>query len=362
MKKIFSSLFILGLNLNAFSQLKGIFPFETQLNYFKAYYNGYFQQLEYVKVQSFQSGDNIVGYVDNKGDLKVFSQGKVTDLSPIQNGYLVSDNFLVTNVGSVVSAWSEKYKGITLTNYGRMYIATDSLVIFENTQQNAVNVYYNGQIYPLTTDVVTPPFPKNAGDNIVFYSNQGVYNVFYHGQTYELDAYQTAFQYDCGRDIAAFNDPVSLTFAIFENGQFLDLDNFHAKSFKCGIQCLSYVDNNGNLNFYSKGNKQTISNYSPDYWDAKDYMTVWGENTYFYVWDGNTKITAASYKPKRWVIKNNVVAFENQLGGVDCVINGKVTNIYNGPVLDFDVRGSDVLVKLPNFTYLVYSNGKKYME
>lgn len=343
-----------------FSQYEGILPFETQLNYFKVFYKGYFRQLEFQKVQSFKSGDKIIGYVDNKSALKVYSNGKVHTLAPIQNGYVVSDNYLVTNVGSIVSAWSEKYGGKKLANFGGKYIATDSLVVFENTQQRSINAYYNGQIIPLSTSITTPEFPKNIGDNILMYNNMGTYFVFYHGQTFELDTYQSDFRYDCGRDIVAFNDPTTFTFAIFENGQFLDLDNFHAKDFKCGIQSVTYIDNNGNLQYYSHGEKKTLSNYSPDYWDAKDFMVAWGENTYFYVWDGKNKIQAATYKPKKWIIKNNVVAFQNQMGGVSCVVNGKVTTIYTGVVVDFMVRGSSIIIQLPNYTYMVYYKGKKY--
>lgn len=359
MKIIIATITSICFAMLSFGQYEGILPFETQNGYFKIFYKGAFQQLEYQKVKSFQSGDNIVGYVDTKGDLKVYSNGKSANLAPLQNGYIVSDNFLVMNVGNVVSAWSQG-KGITLTNYGDKYIATDSLVVFEDTQRNAINVYYNGQIIPLYAVIGDLNMPKNVGDNTILYNSVGMYYVFYHGKSFELDSWQEGVLYDCGRDIVAFNDPVSYTFAIFENGQFMDLDSFHAKEFKCGIQCVTFVDNNGNLQYYSHGEKKTLSNFSPDYWEAKDYMVAWGENSYFYVWDGKNKIQAATYKPEKWIIKNNVVAFKNQMGGVSCVINGKVVSLYTGPTLDFDVRGSSVIISLPNFTFLVYYNGKKY--
>ena len=48
------------------------------------------------------------------------------------------------------------------------------------------------------------------------------------------------------------------------------------------------------------------------------------------------------------------------MGGVSCVKDGKVTSIYNGMVNDFYIMGNSVILYLPNYSYLVYSNGKKY--
>jgi hypothetical protein len=337
----------------------GIGPFQDLQGYFKAFHNGVIRQLEYLPVKNYKIGDNILAFIDNKGDVKVFTGDKVITLAGIANNYEVSDNILVFNQGPITSLWTNG-QGTKLTNFGRKYIVKDSLVVFEDTQFNAVKVWYNHEVKDLYMAVGNLYLPDAIGDNIVAFRGVGnTYYVFHRGRFYELETFSSDVKFSCGRDIAAFNDPLNMSFAIFENGQFLDLDPMHAKEFKTGFSCVTYLDQNRNLHYYSKGNLKTLSNYSPDYWDANDQMVLWGEGDLFQVWDGKQVVTAGYFRPNRWVIKNNVVAFFNQMGGVDCVIDGKVINITNEPVVDFYINGQMVVVELPNSSFLAYTGGKK---
>jgi hypothetical protein len=337
----------------------GIGPFQNLQGYFKAFHNGTIRQLEYLPVKNYKLGDNILGFIDNKGDVKVFTGEKVITLAGIANSYEVSDNIMAFTQGPILSAWSNG-QGMKLTNFGRRYLVTDSLVVFEDTQFNTVKVWYNYEVKDLYTVVGDVSMPSAIGDNLVAFKGVGnTYYIFHRGRFHELMTYSYGIKFDCGRDIAAFNDPVHMSFAIYENGQFLDLDPMHAKEFKAGISCVTYLDQNRNLQYYSKGNLKTLSNYSPDYWDARDHIVLWGEGDLFQVWDGKRLVTAGYFRPNRWVIKNNVVAFFNQMGGVDCVIEGEVINITNEPAVDFYINGSMVVVELPNSSFLAYAGGKK---
>lgn len=360
MKKIALLLFLLisiG-NISA-QEFWGFGPFTNLQGYFKVFHNGVVRQLEYLPVKSYQLGDNLLAYIDNKGDVKVFQGENVKMLAGIANNYSVSDNILVFNQGPVTSVWKDG-KGQLLTNFGRRYVVTDSLVVFEDTQFNTVRVWYNGEIKDLYAVIGDVYLPNAVGDNVIaFKAGGGTHFVFHSGQFYELDTYRESVKFSCGRDIAAFNDPIHMSFAIYEKGQFLDLDPMHAKKFIAGISCVTYVDQNLNLQYYKNGNLKTLSNYSPDYWDANDHMVIWGEGDLFQVWDGKEIVTAAYYKPERWVIKNNVVAFKNQMNGVDCVINGQVINITNEPVIDFYISGEMVVVELANKSFLAYTGGRK---
>lgn len=337
----------------------GIGPFSTLQGYFKAFHNGVIRQLEYLPVKSFQVGDNLLAYIDNKGDVKVFQGEQVITLAGIANNYTISDNILVFNQGPVTSVWKDG-KGELLTNFGRRYLVQDSLVVFEDTQLNTVKVWYNGVVSELYQVIGNIYLPNAVGDNIVaFEAGGGTHFVFYRGRFFELGTYRDPLKFSCGRDILCFNDPIHMSFAIFENGEFLDLDPMHAKEYKAGFSSVTYMDQNRNLHYYSKGNLKTLSNYSPDYWDAKDQMVLWGEGDLFQVWDGVNLVTAAYFRPERYVLKNSIVAFQNQMKGVDCVIDGKVINITNEPVIDFYITGNMVVCELPNSTFLAYSNGRK---
>jgi len=340
-------------------EFKGIGPFTSLQGYFKAFHNGVIRQLEYLPVKSFQVGDNLLAYIDNKGDVKVFQGEQVKTLAGVANNYSVSDNILVFNTGPVTSVWKDG-KGQLLTNFGRRYVVADSLVVFEDTQFNSVKVWYNGQIKDLYTVIGDIYLPAGIGDNVVaFAAVGGTHYVFYKGAFYEAGTYRDPLTFSCGRDIVAFNDPVQMSFAIFEKGEFLDLEPMHAKRFIAGWSCVTYTDQNGNLQYYANNSVKTLSNYAPDYWDAKDQMVVWGEGDLFQVWDGKRKVTAAYFKPEKWKLKNNVIAFQNQMKGVDCVIDGKVINITNEPVIDFYISGNMVVCELPNSSFLAYVDGRK---
>lgn len=360
MKKI--SLFILLTALPFLSSAQefwGLGPFTTMQGLFKIFQDGVVRQLDHMAPLEVQVGDNIVGFIANNRDLRVYDGKKVTTLSGLVSNFKVSDNFIALQNGPILSVWHNG-KGQWLTNFGRRYVVTDSLLVFEDTQMNSVRVWYNGTVQDLYTVIGDVYLPQFIGDNVLaFEVIGGTHYIFHSGKMYEIDTYRQKVEFSCGRDIAAFNDPLTRTFAIYEKGQFFDLEEMHAVKFKAGIRCITYIDPNLNMWYYRGGNKTILSNYSPDYWDANDHCVVWGEGEQFFVWDGIQKVVAAYYRPEIWVIKNGVVAFKNQLGGVDCVIDGKVINITNEPMVGLFISGETIVIELVNKNFLAYSGGRK---
>ena len=337
----------------------GLGPFVTMQGLFKIFQDGIVRQLEHLPPLELQIGDNIIGFISNNRDLRVYDGKKVTTLSGLVSNFQVSDNFIALQNGPILSVWHAG-KGQWLTNFGRRYVVTDSLLVFEDTQMNSVQVWYKNSVQDLYTVIGDIYLPKYIGDNILaFEVIGGTHYIFHRGKMYEIDTYRQPVEFSCGRDIAAFNDPLTRTFAIFEHGEFFDLEPMHVVKFKAGISCLTYLDQNLNMWYYRSGNKTMLSNFSPDYWEANDHCVVWGEGDQFFVWDGIHKVVAAYYRPDRWIIKNNVVAFKNQLGGVDCVIDGTHVNITNEPMVDFYISGETIVVELINKNFLAYVGGRK---
>jgi hypothetical protein len=87
---------------------------------------------------------------------------------------------------------------------------------------------------------------------------------------------------------------------------------------------------------------------------------VWGENTYVYAYQNGKKLQLTTYTPKDYVLKNNVFAFRNQMGGVSALMDGKVYEITNQMNAEYEIYGNSVLVKLFNNSYIVFKNGRKY--
>lgn len=337
----------------------GFGPFVTMQGIFKIFQDGIVRQLEHLAPLEVQVGDNLVGFISNNRDLRVYDGKKVTTLAGLVSNFKVSDNFIALQNGPILSVWNNG-KGQWLTNFGRRYVVTDSLMVFEDTQMNSVKIWYNNTVKDLYTVIGDIYLPKYIGDNILaFEVIGGTHYIFHSGNLYEIDTYRQAVEFSCGRDIAAFNDPLSRTFAIYEKGEFFDLESMHVVKFKAGISCVTYIDQNQNMWYYRGGNKTMLSNYSPDYWDANDHCVVWGEGEQFFVWDGLNKVVAAYYRPERWIIKNGVVAFKNQLGGVDCVIDGQHINVTNEQMVDFYISGETLVIELINKNFLAYSGGRK---
>jgi len=360
MKKTTVLIFVF-LSVSAFraQDFWGIGPFTTMQGLFKVFQDGVVRQLDHLPPLEVQVGDNIIGFISNNRDLRVYDGSKVTTLSGLVSNFKVSDNFIALQNGPILSVWHNE-KGQWLTNFGRRYVVTDSLLVFEDTQMNTVRVWYNGAVQDLYTVIGDIYLPQFIGDNILaFEVIGGTHYIFHSGNLYEIDTYRQQVEFSCGRDIAAFNDPLNRTFAIYERGDFFDLEPMHVVKFKAGISCVTYIDQNMNMWYYRGGNKTMLSNYSPDYWDANDHCVIWGEGQQCFVWDGVQKVVAAYYRPDAWVIKNGVVAFKNQLGGVDCVIDGKTINITNEPMVNFYISGETIVIELVNKNFLAYSNGRK---
>lgn len=359
-KKISSIVAFSLLISNSYAQkFWGFGPFVTMQGIFKIFQDGMVRQLEHLTPLEVQVGDNIIGFISNNRDLRVYDGKKVTTLSGLVSNFKVSDNFIALQNGPILSVWNSG-KGQWLTNFGRRYVVTDSLLVFEDTQMNSVQVWYKNTVQDLYTVIGDIYLPKYIGDNILaFEVIGGTHYIFHQGKMYEIDTYRQPVEFSCGRDIAAFNDPLTRTFAIFEKGEFFDLEQMHALKFKSGISCVTYIDQNQNMWYYRGGNKTMLSNFAPDYWDANDHCVVWGEGEQFFVWDGIQKVVAAYYRPERWIIKNGVVAFKNQLGGVDCVINGVHVNVTNEPMVNFYISGETLVIELVNKNFLAYSNGRK---
>jgi hypothetical protein len=58
--------------LISFGSAAQIAPFIDFNGYFRTFYMNNFRQIEFQRIQSFQAGDNLIAYIDNRGDFKVF--------------------------------------------------------------------------------------------------------------------------------------------------------------------------------------------------------------------------------------------------------------------------------------------------
>jgi hypothetical protein len=343
------------------SSAQGIVPTLDFNNYFVSFQDGFFRPIEIQPIVSYKAGDEIVAYIDTRGNLKIYDGNERIDVTTLNVDYQVSDHLMAYRIAQGLRMW-DAGKFTVLTNFGREFIVRDSLIVFEDTRYQSINVYWNQKIESLVT--ITNGLSMNAsvGENLVVYKdNSNTYFVYWFGQKFEIGTYnEEILNFQLGTDIMCFKDPYSQSFFVFDRGNFIELESFPIKNYKAGRGFVVYEDMNGNLWHYQNGEKTALSNFSTEFWDVKDDICVWMENSYFFAFTKGKRIQVATYQPQAYLLKNNVLAFRNIIGGVSALVDGRIEEITNFPQSDFEIYGNKVLVKLPNQTSVVYMNGKLY--
>lgn len=360
--KIFLVLFAIGISSGVFAQRQTVFAYTDFNNFFHSFKNGYFNRIDHQAVSNVVLGDEVIAYYNSQRDFKIFD-GTVSRLITNQNVQFQSSDYLAAwNLGPLLYYYKDG-KPHNLTSFGGRYWVTDSLITFQDTRYNSLNVVYNGKIIPLVQSTTEIPEPLAQGDNIlVFKDNGDIYKVFYQGQTYDLGTFNgTEFQFFAGSDILGFNDPQTRTFAVFQNGEFLDVEEFHAPKVKAGRGFLVYEDLQGNLKYYSNGKLETLSSYA-QFWDVKDDLAVWGDANSTYQFFKGEKKQLANFLVKEWKIKNDVVAFRTLMGGVSASVAGSIKEITTVNNTEFVINGHGVMVTLPNRSVMILYNDQIYRD
>lgn len=337
-------------------------PFLDFNGFFRTFYKDNFRQLEFQPIQSFEASNTHVAYIDMRGDFKIYQGDEIKLITNQIVKYKLSDGQLAWNISNALYAMVNGEHRL-LSTFADRYEVSDSLVLFENTQYNTINVLYNGKTYPLmrtTGDAVE--MPAFIGDNLVVFKDIGdIYRVFWRGQFTELGSWSlNDIKFSAGRNIACFNDPTHNTFAVFENNAFMDIEDRFVKKFKAGWEFCVYEDANGNLMHYQNGKITQLSNYGASFWDVQDNIVIWAENSYYYTFYEGEKVQLTSYAPADYKIKNDIIAFRNILGGVSAFVNGRLVEITTQMDAKYEIYSDLVLVELFNKSFVVYRNGRKF--
>jgi hypothetical protein len=337
-----------------------VVPFIDFNGFFKSYQNGFFRQIEFQRVSEFKTGDDIVAYINYRGNLTVFDGSKPEEISNVVVEYKVSDHLMTWKIGPTLNLWDAGEKR-TLTFFADQYVVRDSIVVFNDTRYNSVQAYYNGEVYELYKSSGTVSMPDMIGENIVAFRDNGNYNkIFWNGEIYDLDVWHDRYTYSAGTDIVAFNDPVNGTFAIFEGGEFLDVENFRMNSYQAGRGFVVYENVNNDLMIYQNGSTEKLTNFGASFYEVKDDVVIWRENGFTYGYANGQKFELAKYRVTDYKLKNNVIAFRNIIGGVDALVEGKLKNLSTLQNVAFTIHGDAVLLESFNSTFSLYIDGREY--
>jgi len=346
----------------SFLSAQEVIPFVDFNRWFRTVEEGIPKFIEMQEIKGYKAGDYLVAYIDIRGNLCVYEgQKKHTLSNMIELYYKISDKIVAWNNGQTLNMWSKgKKKVLTFFADDTNYVVKDDIVVYTDLRYNSLMVHWNGSEYPLQTstiDIVLINSHK-IGENILAYAdNGGLYKIFYNGEIYDVGQWNGDIDIKSGTNIAAFNDPNSRTFAVFDKGVFLDIENEWVKTYKTGRGFVVYEDQIGNLMIYRNGQKYQLSSF-PGTWDVVDDIVVYENNGYTYCDVNGTTTQAATFKINDYKIKNATLVYRNMNGGITAVIDGKSIELTNMQQAEFDIYGNSVLIKLLNNNFLVYQQGK----
>jgi len=344
------------------AQQREIVPFIDFNKWFRCVENSTPKFIEMQEIKGYKAGDYVVAYIDLRGNLRIYDGEKRHDISNmISIEYSVSDKIVAWNIASLLHIWyNGTIKTLTAFSDSSNYVVKDDIVVYTDTRYNSFIVHWNGKEYPIktsTTDLRITNSDK-IGENIIAYEdNGGLYKIFYKGESYELGVWNADIDLKSGTDIVAFNDPNTRTFAVFDKGQFIDIENQWAKKYKAGRGFVVYEDAMGKLMEYRNGQTKELSSF-PDKWDVIDDIIVFENNGYTFCNVNGTITQAANFKIEDYKIKNATLVYRNLNGGLTAIIDGKNIELTNMPNAEFEIYGNSVLIKLFNNNFIVYQNGK----
>lgn len=338
-----------------------VFPFINNQEYLLSFNAGMTTQLDFLKPIDVQYSEEIIAYIDNKRDLFVFDGKRKEKLSGLVNDYKIGINIMAWNSGPILHVWENGMKQ-NLTYFGGLYEVTDSLVVFEDTRDNAIRVYYQGQIHDLYSSVYRPAFPQSVGSNtVVFRGNGDVYYAFIAGKIVELGVYSSPIRAAAGANLVVFNDSFNQSFAVAFEDEILDVEPTMVQSYKAGYGIFVYHDRTDNLKAYVNGELKTLSTYVSFYEVFRD-MIVWGENGVLYAYRDGHQYEVANYIPEEYYIRDGIVAFRNLNGGVSVFHNNEIEIISNLIDAPFEVNGNTVKVQVNRGNYIFFKNGMTYQQ
>ena len=318
------------------------------------------KQIYYQQTTKVFVGNDYVCFVDSKGDIYVHYDGEKILLGQTYNNIYVTDNLLVMQTANVIRIFDRGIKHI-LTSNATNFGYGDSLVVFQDAIGGYLKYYYQDEVREIAMVVGDYPFRStDVGSNVFVYrDNSGNMSVFWHGGFKKLLSTNRDVLFACGQDVAAFNDPVTGTFTVFDNGYIIDAEPQHAEAFKCGNNFIYYRDAAG-VNKVYREERVTELGYDLQNIIVKDSMVVFKDAGITRIWYNEDLYQIYNTKVSNAQIDGGLMAYQNQWGGVSAFVRGEEIEITRQRVEEFQLHGNTILLKFSRTAFAVWWNGKLY--
>jgi hypothetical protein len=326
-------------SLPVFSQ--GLSAYSDYKNYFYAFDNGVSKQLEYLPVQWYKIGGNVIAYLDNSNNLKAYYKGEkivLSEAAPAQ--CFVNDNMIIYATGKVLSVF-ENGNTTLLSGWTSNLVIGDSIVGCVDQNASLYKIYYNGQVRSLPDAIDNASVASfRAGDNILAYrSMDGYLKIYYKNQVFNTEVYQPS-KYQAGANTVAFVNESTQEFSVFYKGAVTILENQPPLSFSVADDMVAYVDNNRNFKVFYNGEKTDLAPFAPDFYTAEDNILAYSDNVNFNVFYKGKTYSLGRNIPKDFKINLSTLVFKDTQGLLNVFFDGKTDLVSNEKTNNFQLTGN----------------------
>lgn len=353
-----TNLFLFLIFVSSIRLFSQVAPFVDYSGYLNTFYKGNVRTLEFQRIQKFQAGDNVVAYIDNRENFKIYNGEKVEQISVQLVEFQNSDNIVAWQIGNFLYGYENGVKKVLCSNTGD-FVVKDSLIVFQDLRFKTINVWYKDEIHTIMQQTGEMTMPEAIGENIIGFKDNGdVYRVFWRGKLYEIGGSSYTMELVAGTDVLSFNNTINKSFSVFDKGEIYDVETAYMKKYKSGRGFVVYEDQIGNLWKFQNGNKMNLTDFNSGIWEIVDDFMIWNENNLLFTLVNDSKTQIVNYMPSEYLLKNGILVYRNNLGGVSVFFEGKNSLLTNQTESKYAVFGNTVLIELFNKSFLYFVNGE----
>ena len=329
-------------------------------NYFQAFDNGEFRQIEYLPVKSFKIGGAGIAYIDNSNEFIIYAdQQKFEQTNAYELSYFTTEYYIAYKVGRVLSVF-EKQQSQILSYNCSLYSLNDSVLGFFDESNYNLSVYYKGSVITLENSLVAPPKNIKTGSNTLGYVDQfNFFKIFYHGKTFVIDNIKPV-TFECGRDLVAYIDDYRHQFHLFYKGDTATVEIFLPDSFKVGYGIVAYVDYLGNFRVFDQGATKRLLSYRPAFFKVKGNTIVFESNNNFLMYYNGKVYTLENYIPKDYQMTNDGIAYIDINGRLKLFLKGKEQIVSYEIINQYSLYGNVLTYSVGTNTTKFFWNEKNY--
>ncbi len=228
--------------------------FDTENYFFQVFYNGKIITLEdgllFSDVSLFKVGNNMLAYIDQFKNFKVFYRGEVTEL--------LQTKTVKVEIGRNVMAYIDPI--------------TDFLQIF-----------YENEV--IEQETFRPTSFQTGYEKVAYITNMGDFKLFDNGETYTISTFAPD-AYLLKDEIVVYHQQGQLR-AFYKGDDYL-IENYIPSSYKIHQNMVVYLDQNGYLNLFKNGETKTLSYQTIKDYDVMRNVVIYNEgiNTVKIYFDG----------------------------------------------------------------------------